>query len=109
MKSNLHPEYFEDATINCACGASYSVGSTKKSISVELCAACHPFYTGKQTILDTARRVEKFTERLTKKTGAVKSRIIKRAAKAEKRKASGPKVEIEEKRSVRISKKKAEK
>ncbi len=108
MKKDTHPQYFEDAIITCACGASYSVGSTKKTISVELCAACHPFYTGTQTIIDTARRVEKFTERLTKKTGEIKNRATKRVEKSEKRKSSGPKVEVEEKKSVRISKKKSE-
>ncbi len=105
MKATIHPQYFEDATISCACGAKYETGSTKQAISVELCAACHPFYTGKQTILDTARRVEKFGERMGKKAEAVVNRATKRAAKSEKRKSSGPKTEVEEKKSVRVSKK----
>ena len=67
MKKDTHPEYFTDASIKCACGSAYTIGSTLKEISVELCANCHPFYTGKQKIIDTARRVEKFEKRLTQK------------------------------------------
>ncbi len=106
MKASIHPEYFENATITCACGAAYKTGSTKQAISVELCASCHPFYTGTQTIIDTARRVEKFQERATKKAAVVVGQTAKKAARAEKRKAAGPKVEVEESKSVRVSKKK---
>lgn len=109
MKDKIHPQYFEDATITCACGQVYKTGSTKEAISVELCAACHPFYTGKQTILDTARRVEKFTERAGKKATEVKGRAEKRAVRAEKRKAAGPKAEMEESKNIRVKKAKAEK
>lgn len=106
MKSAIHPQYFEEATISCACGAVYKTGSTKQAISVELCAACHPFYTGTQTIIDSARRVEKFQERLTKKSGEVKGKATKKVARAAKRIAAGPKVEVEETKSGRVSKKK---
>ena len=84
MKNDIHPEYTEKAKISCACGAEYVVGSTLPEIQVELCAACHPFYTGKQKILDTARRVEKFTTRATKKVAAP----VSKAAKAAKRAAA---------------------
>lgn len=60
MKKDLHPEYFADAKVKCACGATYTIGSTKKEIHVEICAACHPFYTGQEKVLDTAGRVERF-------------------------------------------------
>lgn len=106
MKSAIHPTYFEEATISCACGAVYKTGSTKQAISVELCAACHPFYTGTQTIIDSARRVEKFQERLTKKSDEVKGKATKKIARATKRIAAGPKVEVEETKSGRVSKKK---
>ncbi len=87
MKTAIHPDYFEDAKITCACGAVYQVGSTLKEISVELCAACHPFYTGKQKIIDSARRVEKFTEKVTKKsTEKVSAKKVKEAARASKKK-----------------------
>ena len=105
MKSKIHPQYFEEATINCACGASYKTGSTKNTISVELCAACHPFYTGTQTIIDSARRVEKFQERLTKKSAEVKGKATKKIAREAKRQAAGPKVEYEETKTGRVSKK----
>ncbi len=87
MKTAIHPDYFEDAKITCACGAVYQVGSTLKEISVELCAACHPFYTGKQKIIDSARRVEKFAEKVTKKsTEKVSAKKVKEAARASKKK-----------------------
>lgn len=63
MKKEVHPAYFPKATIDCACGAKYSFGSTKEAIGVEICAECHPFYTGNDKVLDTAGRVEKFKAR----------------------------------------------
>jgi len=87
MKKTIHPEYFEKAKISCACGTTYVVGSTMPEISVELCAACHPFYTGKQKILDTARRVEKFGEKLTKKdAGKTVAKRAKQAARTANKK-----------------------
>lgn len=66
MKKDIHPEYFGDATITCNCGNVIHAGSTLKEQSVEICSACHPFYTGKTKILDTAGRVNKFLERQKK-------------------------------------------
>lgn len=63
MKADIHPTYFENATFTCACGAVYTMGSTKEKISIEICSNCHPFYTGNEKILDTAGRVEKFKTR----------------------------------------------
>lgn len=62
MKKDTHPEVFQTKA-TCACGASYDVISTKKDIEVEICSACHPFYTGTEKVLDTAGRVEKFRQR----------------------------------------------
>lgn len=59
MRAGIHPEYFE-ITVTCACGAKYPTRSTKKVIKVEICANCHPFFTGKQKLIDTAGRVERF-------------------------------------------------
>ena len=59
MKAKIHPEY-ADTTIKCACGNTLEVGSTKENISVEICSKCHPFFTGKQKLVDTAGRVERF-------------------------------------------------
>ena len=59
MKSGIHPKYTE-ATITCACGSTVETRSTKENIHVEICSACHPFFTGKQTLVDTEGRVQKF-------------------------------------------------
>ena len=66
MKKDIHPTYHKDAKVTCACGNSFTVGSTIPEIKVELCSACHPFYTGQQKLVDTSRRVEKFTEKMAK-------------------------------------------
>ena len=63
MKKDIHPKFFEKAETVCVCGAKYSFGSTKETIAVEICAVCHPFYTGNDKVLDTAGRVEKFKAR----------------------------------------------
>jgi large subunit ribosomal protein L31 len=62
MKSGLHPKY-QAAKAVCACGNTFTVGSTKADLRVDVCAKCHPFYTGQQRILDTAGRVERFRKR----------------------------------------------
>jgi large subunit ribosomal protein L31 len=82
MKEGIHPDYHSPADIVCACGAKYTMGSTKERIDIELCAACHPFFTGKQKIVDSARRVEKFTDRSTSKAGSVKTAKDKAADRA---------------------------
>ncbi len=74
MKKNLHPKYYPQATVKCACGNTFTVGSTKKFIDVEICSKCHPFYTGKEKIVDTMGRVEKFRKRLAKKVEMKKKR-----------------------------------
>ncbi len=67
MKKEIHPEYYEKAEVTCSCGNAFFVGSTKEKIKVEVCSACHPFYTGKKKILDTMGRVEKFRQKMAKK------------------------------------------
>jgi large subunit ribosomal protein L31 len=68
MKEKIHPKY-EDTTITCACGNVIQTRSTKApSIRVEICSACHPFFTGTQKLVDTAGRIEKFRRRYEKKT-----------------------------------------
>jgi len=64
MKKDIHPKYYTNAKVVCACGNTFTTGSTKPEIRVDLCSACHPFYTGKQKLVDTARRVEKFQARV---------------------------------------------
>ncbi len=63
MKADIHPKYNTDTKFTCACGAIYTIGSTKDSVSIEICAKCHPFYTGAEKVLDSAGRVEKFKAR----------------------------------------------
>ena len=63
MKPKIHPEYYNDAQVVCACGNTFTVGSTKKMTKVELCSKCHPFFTGEQRVVDTMGRVERFKRR----------------------------------------------
>ena len=62
MREGIHPKY-EQTTIRCACGNVFTTGSTKKDIRVEICSKCHPFYTGKQKLVDTGGRVDRFNKR----------------------------------------------
>ena len=66
MKAEIHPKYNTDTKVTCACGNSFDVGSTVEKIEVEVCSACHPFYTGTEKVIDTAGRVEKFKARMAK-------------------------------------------
>lgn len=66
MKTGIHPNY-DDVTVNCACGASWTTRSTKKELHVEICSSCHPFFTGKQKLVDTAGRVERFQKKYGRK------------------------------------------
>ncbi|MBW1980021.1 MAG: 50S ribosomal protein L31 [Deltaproteobacteria bacterium] len=68
MKKGIHPEYYQ-TTIRCHCGNEFSTGSTKKNISVEICSRCHPFYTGKQKLVDSAGRIERFRRKYEKFSG----------------------------------------
>jgi len=63
MKTKIHPEYHNDAQVICSCGNIFTTGSTRKTLKVELCSKCHPFFTGEQKIVDTAGRVERFKRR----------------------------------------------
>ena len=75
MKKDIHPTYYKNARVVCACGNTFTVGSTKESLEVEICSKCHPFYTGKEKIVDTLGRVEKFRKRLAKKQPKKKKKI----------------------------------
>lgn len=66
MKKDIHPQYFDQAKIICACKNVILVGTTREELHVEICSACHPFYTGKQKLIDTAGRVDKFKARQKK-------------------------------------------
>jgi len=88
MKAKIHPKYNDKAKVTCACGNTFETGSTEPELKVDLCSACHPFYTGKQKLVDTARRAEKFASKVAKQketAGLHKGKTAKRAAKAEKK------------------------
>ncbi len=82
MKKDLHPTYFTDAKVVCACGNTFITGSTKQELHVEICSNCHPFYTGKQNLLDVAGTIDKFKKRGTKSAEIKSKRITKKLAKA---------------------------
>lgn len=63
MKDKIHPAYYNDAQVSCACGNTFTTGSTRKLLKVELCSNCHPFFTGQRRVLDIAGRVERFKKR----------------------------------------------
>ena len=65
MKTGIHPDY-EETTIRCACGNEIEAGSTKSNIRVEICSKCHPFFTGKQKLIDSAGRIERFRKKYEK-------------------------------------------
>jgi len=63
MRDKIHPKYYENAKVSCLCGNTFTAGSTKPEIRVEVCGRCHPFYTGEQRIVDSMGRVERFKKR----------------------------------------------
>lgn len=75
MKEKIHPEY-KEVTIACVCGEVIRTRSTKQNIHVDICSKCHPFFTGKQRLVDSAGRVERFTKRYAGKTKARKEEIV---------------------------------
>ena len=74
MKKDIHPRYYPKASVHCACGNTFTVGSTKEFIETEVCAQCHPFYTKKEKVMDTLGRVQKFKDRAAKKRVPIKKK-----------------------------------
>jgi large subunit ribosomal protein L31 len=66
MKTEIHPQYHQ-VQVHCACGETWMTGSTKKELRVEICSKCHPFFTGKQKLVDSAGRIDRFQQRYAKK------------------------------------------
>ncbi len=104
MKKDIHPKYYENAKIVCSCGAVFNVGSTRKELNIEICSQCHPFFTGKKKVVDTAGRVDRFkklAERAKKKRAEIKkaklenikTKTKKEGKKSVKKKAAKPKKE----------------
>ncbi|MHB0876708.1 MAG: 50S ribosomal protein L31 [Anaerolineae bacterium] len=69
MRKGIHPTYYSDAHVTCACGETWTTGSTRKEIRTDVCSVCHPFFTGEQRIVDTAGQVERFIRRLERRQG----------------------------------------
>ena len=80
MKAQIHPQWFSEATVACACGNTFTIGSTKSEIRVEICSRCHPFYTGSQHLADTEGKVDRFVKRQAK-AKALAPELAKRKAK----------------------------
>ena len=85
MRANIHPKWFPESKVTCACGNSFTVGATMPEIQVEVCSNCHPFYTGKMKYVDTEGRVDAFRARQKKAKTRVLSKSEKRRIKREKR------------------------
>lgn len=86
MKKDIHPKY-QECTVKCVCGSVFVTKSTLKEINIEVCGACHPVYTGKQKIVDSTGRVDRFQKMLEKKQDNVVSKQVKRERKTQAKKA----------------------
>ena len=80
MKTDIHPTYYPKAKVKCACGKVFEIGSTKAELQVEICSNCHPFFTGKEKLIDTAGKVEKFKARREKAVASanLKAKAVKK-------------------------------
>lgn len=85
MKKGIHPTWYPEAKVTCACGNTFTTGATVTEINVEICSACHPFYTGQMKYIDTAGRVEAFLTKQSKAKEKIISKSEKRRLKREKR------------------------
>lgn len=88
MKKQIHPQWYPDTKVTCACGATFNTGSTKPSIEVEICSACHPFFTGAMKFVDTQGRIQKFQ---AKQEAAIKNKYQKKSKRAAEEKDNQPK------------------
>jgi large subunit ribosomal protein L31 len=87
VKPNIHPKY-QEVEVRCACGNTFKTRSTKPELHLEICSACHPFFTGRQKLVDTEGRIERFTKKFGVQT-SVSRKTAAKAAKAKKGKAAG--------------------
>ncbi len=88
MKAAIHPQWFDDAKVSCACGNNFTVGATKAEIRVEICSKCHPFFTGEMKYVDTLGRVERFQQKQVAAKAQAEVLAAKKQKKADKEKAS---------------------
>ncbi len=82
MKADIHPNYYPKAKVICACGNTFTTGSTVEEMHVEICSACHPYFTGKQKVMDSAGRVDRFKKRSERTKTAAAKRSTKASAKS---------------------------
>jgi large subunit ribosomal protein L31 len=85
MKKAIHPKYYSDAKVTCACGNAFTVGATFESIHVDVCSACHPFYTGQMKYLDAAGRIDAFKSKLSQAKTSKPNKTDRRAAKRQRK------------------------
>ncbi len=88
MKEKTHPNWYPEARVHCACGNTFTTGSTMKEIAVEICSACHPLFTGQQKLVDTAGRVDKFNQRAAAAEKKQQEAASRKAAKEAKKAAT---------------------
>lgn len=81
MKNSIHPKFYTNTVVSCACGNTFTTGSTVQEIHTEICSNCHPFYTGKQKLVDTAGTVDKFAQRRAKAEQLKATAVVKKPRK----------------------------
>ena len=109
MKTTIHPQWYKEATVKCVCGNTFTMGATVPQINVEVCSACHPFYTGQMKYLDTAGRVDAFKAKQTHAKDIVLSKRNRRELKRQLRideEFKRPETLEELRKALKISKKK---
>ncbi|HUW21711.1 MAG TPA: 50S ribosomal protein L31 [Candidatus Bathyarchaeia archaeon] len=98
MKKDIHPKYHPNAKVTCACGAQFTTGSTKPEIQVDICCACHPFFTGEMKFVDTLGRVDRF---LTQRQKAQKSIFVKKKVRRQQKRKTEEKVGDEKSKTLK--------
>lgn len=83
MKANIHPKWYANANVVCACGKTWTTGATIPEIRTDICSACHPFYTGEQRIVDTEGQIDRFMKKLQVRTARAAEKEAREAAKSE--------------------------
>jgi large subunit ribosomal protein L31 len=101
MKKKIHPKYNSEVEVKCACGNTFKVGSTSETINIEICSDCHPFYTGKEKLVDSTGRVDRFKQRLQKtsaiKDAKTKAKKVKKTKKIAEKKSGSTKTATDKK------------
>ncbi|MHB1294483.1 MAG: 50S ribosomal protein L31 [Anaerolineae bacterium] len=100
MKDKIHPKYYPQATVTCACGNTWTTGSTKPELRTDVCSKCHPFFTGQQRIVDTAGQVGRFSQRLDRAASLRQEDKQRKAARAERARARALVDIVDEEESV---------